>query len=608
MKTQKRHAISGFLERLIYIFNNISITRRLILYFSLLLVLQMMIIGWFSYSWVSNYLKELYVINMRGINDSVSQQINSVRTYYEELSDRILANTILQNLLVKNIDANSGIHIVEDETILCNQLYDPTDTIYAIILQPNGKLHQPGSGKYIGTNFDRIILTKAYQKSLESNGRNLWISVNENMMTGKPEPFLYECRTLNSLEYKMRALGQLVIQIPLEKLSDTFSKINIETGEYYEILDNDGNYLYSTSDINVIGKRVNDDFLAALGKKTEGVMMMRKGKEDFLVSYSIKHENDWNVVHVLPMKVITSNAEKVRDYLLLIMFLSLMGLLPLLSVLSGSISRPVRRLKSIVEEFGAGNLAVREKTNRTDEIGHLQVSFNKMAEDINSLLDKITEEHKQRRLMELNILEYQINPHFLYNSLDSVNWMAKASGNKDIEDLVCALAKFLRVGLSKGKELYKVKDELEHVRQYLVINKIRFKDCFNYEIQADDDVLEYSTVKIILQPIVENAIKYSINKRRTDGFISVTAQKEEHTLMFQVSDNGPGIQKERLQAINNILADHTQMDTEPESGFGLYNVNQRIWLHFGDGYGITLESDAAYGTTVQVRLPLRLQP
>lgn len=608
MKTQKRHAISGFLERLIYIFNNISITRRLILYFSLLLVLQMMIIGWFSYSWVSNYLKELYVINMRGINDSVSQQINSVRTYYEELSDRILANTILQNLLVKNIDANSGIHIVEDETILCNQLYDPTDTIYAIILQPNGKLHQPGSGKYIGTNFDRIILTKAYQKSLESNGRNLWISVNENMMTGKPEPFLYECRTLNSLEYKMRALGQLVIQIPLEKLSDTFSKINIETGEYYEILDNDGNYLYSTSDINVIGKRVNDDFLAALGKKTEGVMMMRKGKEDFLVSYSMKHENDWNVVHVLPMKVITSNAEKVRDYLLLIMFLSLMGLLPLLSVLSGSISRPVRRLKSIVEEFGAGNLAVREKTNRTDEIGHLQVSFNKMAEDINSLLDKITEEHKQRRLMELNILEYQINPHFLYNSLDSVNWMAKASGNKDIEDLVCALAKFLRVGLSKGKELYKVKDELEHVRQYLVINKIRFKDCFNYEIQADDDVLEYSTVKIILQPIVENAIKYSINKRRTDGFISVTAQKEEHTLMFQVSDNGPGIQKERLQAIHNILADHTQMDTEPESGFGLYNVNQRIWLHFGDGYGITLESDAAYGTTVQVRLPLRLQP
>lgn len=608
MKMQKRHAISGFLERLIFIFNNISITRRLILYFSLLLVLQMMIIGWFSYSWVSNYLKELYVINMRGINDSVSQQINSVRTYYEELSDRILANTILQNLLVKNIDANSGIHIVEDETILCNQLYDPTDTIYAIILQPNGKLHQPGSGKYIGTNFDRIILTKAYQKSLESNGRNLWISVNENMMTGKPEPFLYECRTLNSLEYKMRALGQLVIQIPMEKLSDTFSKINIETGEYYEILDNDGNYLYSTSDINVIGKRVNDDFLAALGKKTEGVMMMRKGKEDFLVSYSIKHENDWNVVHVLPMKVITSNAEKVRDYLLLIMFLSLMGLLPLLSVLSGSISRPVRRLKSIVEEFGAGNLAVREKTNRTDEIGHLQVSFNKMAEDINSLLDKITEEHKQRRLMELNILEYQINPHFLYNSLDSINWMAKASGNKDIEDLVCALAKFLRVGLSKGKELYKVKDELEHVRQYLVINKIRFKDCFNYEIQADDDVLEYSTVKIILQPIVENAIKYSINKRSTDGFISVTAQKEEHTLMFQVSDNGPGIQKERLQAIHNILADHTQMDTEPESGFGLYNVNQRIWLHFGDGYGITLESDAAYGTTVQVRLPLRLQP
>jgi two-component system sensor histidine kinase YesM len=239
-----------------------------------------------------------------------------------------------------------------------------------------------------------------------------------------------------------------------------------------------------------------------------------------------------------------------------------------------------------------------------DEIGHLQASFNKMAEDINNLLDKNAEENKQLRLMELNMIEYQINPHFLYNSLDSINWMAHKAGNEDIEEMVTALARFFRVGLSKGKEFYKIGDELEHVRQYLLINKIRFKDCFDFSVEAGPEVLEYSTIKIILQPIVENAIKYGIDKSGTNGFIRVNVKLEENSVLFEVSDNGAGIPGERLNAIQKVLTKHTQIVDSSLNGFGLLNVNQRIWMQFGEGYGIIIDSVVGIGTIVHIRIPL----
>jgi two-component system sensor histidine kinase YesM len=286
------------------------------------------------------------------------------------------------------------------------------------------------------------------------------------------------------------------------------------------------------------------------------------------------------------------------------MFLLLLISLPLLVTLSRTISKPIKTLKDTVEMFGKGQLAVRSNISRADEIGHLQVSFNKMADDINNLWARITEENKQRRILELDMLEYQINPHFLYNSLDSINWMARKAGNEDIGEMAMALSRFFRVGLSKGKEYYTVADELEHVRQYLLINKIRYKDCFTYDIQADPEVLSYTTIKIMLQPIVENAIKYGVDKSGTGGCIVVSVKKDGEKLCFTVADNGCGIPRDKLTDIQKALADKVLPDDDSENGFGLYHVNQRIWLHYGNGYGITLHCAQMEGLIVRVCIPL----
>lgn len=588
----------------------ISITTRMILYFYLLLIIQMVIIGWFSYSWISNYQKDTYINYMQVSNNGLLQQINYIRSYFEDQSDKILFNETIQEVLIKNKDATPGLQTHEDVINVNRLLYDPTDTIYMLIVQENGILYQPYSNRNIGTSYEVITQKKAYLKSLESDGGYVWTAATEDMMYNKKdlranenEPYLYLCRRLNSLEYKPRPLGQLLIQIPINALSDIFKESDMKDGEYYAIVDSDGYYIYNTLDINLIGGKADGNILSVLTNSSNGYEILTDNKQDYLVSYSPYHGSGWSVVHVLPMRAISANAGKVRNYVMLIMMCSLLVLLPLLVILTRDLSRPIRQLKTVVERFGNGDLTIREKTNRMDEIGHLQMSFNQMAEDINRLLSKITEEHKQTRLLELNILEYQINPHFLYNSLDSINSMARVAGNKDIEEMVCALAKFLRMGLSKGKELYLVRDELEHVRQYLLINMIRYRDCFTFDIEADPGILEHMTIKIILQPIVENAIKYGINKKNTDGYIKISVKRDGNTLLFEVTDNGPGIPENKLHALRNLLNDHT-IDSDTENGFGLYNINQRIWLRFGEGYGIALDSEMGKGTTVRIRVPV----
>jgi two-component system sensor histidine kinase YesM len=255
-----------------------------------------------------------------------------------------------------------------------------------------------------------------------------------------------------------------------------------------------------------------------------------------------------------------------------------------------------------MDKFGAGDLMLRTSTDRNDEIGKLQQSFNLMADDIKNLLQKIENENKQRRILELNILEYQINPHFLYNTLDSINWMAQKSGQKDISEMVTALARFFRIGLSKGKEFIKIRDELEHANSYLIISKIRFKECFEFKFDVSEEILEYKTVKLILQPVIENAIKHGIDKDGKDGLIEIKGKLDEGTVILSVTDNGKGIDEEHLKVLRKLLINTSRMD-DYGGGIGLINVNQRIKLNFGSEYGLGIESKLGYGTTVYIRIP-----
>ena len=214
--------------------------------------------------------------------------------------------------------------------------------------------------------------------------------------------------------------------------------------------------------------------------------------------------------------------------------------------------------------------------------------------------EQVTREQKQLRKAEFELLQAQINPHFLYNTLDAIVWSAETGNQKQVVKMVGSLSEFFRSSLNKGKELVRVREELSHARSYLEIQQIRYQDILSYEIDVPEELFEYEIPKITVQPIVENALYHGIKNRRGGGKITITGQETESDYRLIVTDDGMGMDSERLLEITRGLSDKAPEDAKI---YGLYNVNERIRLFYGEEYGISIESEYDRGTTVTIRLP-----
>jgi len=269
---------------------------------------------------------------------------------------------------------------------------------------------------------------------------------------------------------------------------------------------------------------------------------------------------------------------------------------------TSSIARPVVGLKNLMKRAEKGDLSVRFSGGNGDELSELGSGFNEMIERIQSLIDQVYCEQLAKREAELGILQEQIKPHFLYNTLDTIQWMAQEHRVDDLVCLVGALTKLFRIGLSKGRELISLADELEHVNSYLCIQKMRYEDKFDYEIRADESLQSRLVLRLILQPLVENAIYHGVKERRGKGMLVVEAHAVEGELRLIVSDDGAGFPPDRLAAINAAL----EHDGQPLSsgGYGIRNVHERIRLTFGRPYGLSFASTRGGGTDALVRHPL----
>jgi len=269
-------------------------------------------------------------------------------------------------------------------------------------------------------------------------------------------------------------------------------------------------------------------------------------------------------------------------------------------VISDSITKPIRELSQTAAIVSQGNLDVRVKNVPQDEITILSNSFNTMIEQIKVLMENVKIEQENLKKAELKLLQAQINPHFLYNTLDTIVWMAQSNDTQQVIVLVKALSNFFRLTLSGGQDFITLKDEIDHVISYLTIQKIRYKDILDFEINMPEDFYNFKILKLTLQPIVENAIYHGIKNRRGKGKIEITAEFcEDDALALCVKDNGIGMTKEKLDEVNDYLK---QSQNKGQS-YGLYNVNQRIKLHFGETFGVNIKSSYNVGTCVCVKIP-----
>jgi two-component system sensor histidine kinase YesM len=273
--------------------------------------------------------------------------------------------------------------------------------------------------------------------------------------------------------------------------------------------------------------------------------------------------------------------------------------------ISRSIYIPIKKLHDVTSTITKNDLQALMTSDNVDEITELGMSFNIMIGKIKDLLDSKVKEQEYLKKAELRALQAQINPHFLYNTLETIIWMAEAKQTDRVIEIVSALSSFFRISLSKGRDWITIGEEIERTRSYLTIQKMRYRDILDFKIEIDDQTLDNTILKLILQPLVENALYHGIKNKRNGGIITVRAiQKNDAEIILEVEDNGIGFTPEKLALVQADLEDDSG-DVRLEAGFGIDNVNKRIKLYYGRQYGLSIRSVYQVGTCVKLLIPAK---
>ena len=380
---------------------------------------------------------------------------------------------------------------------------------------------------------------------------------------------------------------------------------NVDLGEsgYLYLIDGDGEIIYHPRQQLIYASLLRENNRAAAGYE-DGIHREKFGGETRQVTVKTVGYTGWKLVGVVPAESLASNHIQLRLFGIFVVLFFIFFLVFVNLGVSERIAVPIKALEQSVKELEAGSETVDIAIGGPYEVQHLGNSIRSMVSTMRQLMDDIIRQEESKRKSELDVLQSQINPHFLYNTLDSIVWMIENNRYDDAIVMVTSLARLFRISLSRGRTLITVGEELEHARHYMTIQKMRFKNKFTSEIRADGEALGCETVKLVVQPIVENAIYHGMEYADGDGEILVWAHIEGEDLYIDVTDNGPGMRQEQ---VDRLLREDggPAAPSRGGSGIGLRNVHQRIQLTYGEPYGLEIESEPDEGTTIRIHLPVR---
>lgn len=397
--------------------------------------------------------------------------------------------------------------------------------------------------------------------------------------------------------------GVILINLNMNKITEICNSFQEKQENFICIINDKGELVYEQQNgrerFAFDEKENRQELNTALGKTKESCFRLNYRGEKYLATRTDMKTTGWTLVSMVPYKSVMAETMAISGVMILAVAITLIVTLLLLNRILTGVVKPLKKLEKYMVQVNPDNMDQRMEILTDDEIGHLSMKFNQMMDRIRNLKEQVIEEQEDKRKYELQALQAQINPHFLYNTLDSIIWMAETN-DSNIVAMTEALAKLFRISLNKGNEEISLERELEHVKNYLIIQSMRYADKFTYEISAEPGVERCRTIKLILQPIVENCIYHGIKKKRGTGKITIRAYRREQNLIIEVSDDGCGMPEEICR---KILSDEIESENISGSGIGVKNVNERIQLRFGKKYGLSYSSEEGVGTTVTYVLP-----
>ena len=609
---------NSVLSNSVSIIRNTKIQLRLILILIMLSVVPLVITSIFSYKQSSSAIKSktstysVQVMSQVGVN--IERELNRLENDSIEIEFSPLAQNVLTNIEnmsdweIENVQLTMKENLVKKFSFF----HDVSDVL---LYTNNGRRIVAYGDKSFKLNLKKEFLD-VYLKQLEQKeGTPVWKSLNSDVeerlvqfATSAEQMNKSECillgRAVLSLETR-EVIGTLIIRTNERYFSNIYKDINMGTNADIFVIDSEGNVVSSRNEKIPVAKQYKDKMLIKelldRAESRERTFNMPIDGKIYMVAFSHLKGADWFVVSTIPYSYLNSEVmEILTNIMLMVLGCSILSVL-LSYIYTLTISKPLNRLIRTMNEVKRGNLSVCIIDNSKDEIGEVVGNFNTMLNEIKNLMESVKNNEKQKRKAEIKILQAQINPHFLSNTLNTVKWLAGAQKAHNIEALVSSLIQLLHVSMGKGDDFITMREEVEYIKSYISIQEYRYYDKFRVVFDIEEDILDCKVLKFLIQPVVENSIIHGIGPMTGQGLIAIKGFKYDDVLKIRVTDNGEGIPGDKLCRLLTV-DDYT--DKSKFSGIGIKNVKDRIQMNFGEKFGLQIESVPQLYTTVELTLPI----
>lgn len=587
-------------------FKNLAIRTKLLLSYFILIFIPLGILAAISYVSVSNVLESQI---RRSSSQSFDQAYNFLNFQVKSMinsSDIVYFNTDVQAVLTKSRASYENDLVQQNiDVIHLDEFFNGfknAEVIYRVaIYVPGWMTYSEQNVNFI--NMDTFMSSAVYQKLMLSKNKVYWLppeSIRNDISYLSPVSAISLLRKIRNSDRINDFIGIIKVSVLESNIKDIIIKAST-TQEGVVYLQNSENAIIScSSNENLKNLELESNNITSLAGKAISWETVTIGLNRFAITSKVVENTDWTMISAIPYSEILAQGNKIRNLLLILLLVIGVIAYGLATIISTSTVKRIKLLMKNMEKVQQGELDFNISSESNDEIGKLINSFNYMVTRIKMLIAEQYQSGKEIKNAELKALQAQINPHFLYNTLDLINWKAIDNDVPEIALIAHSLAKFYKLSLNKGREFVSIEDEVDHIKNYVRIQNMRLDNRINLVVNIDPFIRQYRILKIILQPIVENSILHGIleNRNKQEGVITISSHLENNTLVLIVEDNGIGMTMEKAQ---EILTTDSIADTH---GYGVQNVNQRIKLYYGQQYGLSYWSSPGEGTKVEITIPV----
>lgn len=589
-------------------FRNLSLKKKLLFSYILLIVIPLVILGFYTYYYFSNTLYEKVVISSRESNEQIVKNIDNFLTNLSKISEFPSLDDTISSILRKDYSEseNRFVEILDD-------VEDANASLYKGVFYMNEYI---GSVTVVPNNMDYVFNVsiipkytvdypnkseKWFQDIIKAEAKAVVFGIHRDFLQTDGEYVISVGRSIVD-PYSNKCYGATIINVKVDRIKSLWEDISLTPNSKFVVIDNKNNIIYG-SGVGISGDNINSipGFSKVIAQDGSSDTII-DGEEVYL-NIATSELYQWRVVSITPKDELFREIYNIRDVTVLLCILLIMLSLSISTIIATGITKPVLMLKNSMKLVEQGNLHVTSSVSG-GEIGELSAGFNRMITETRNLIKKIYEKETEKRNAEILALQSQISPHFLYNTLNTIKWMAKIQGSSGIVNALGSLIELLTFASKTKDNLISIREELEQLNYYLDIMNLRFFDKFQVEYQIDQEVLSCMTLKFLLQPIVENAIIHGFEDLSDHGTIVISIAKKDNRIIYDVTDNGKGMDPE---TIRKVLYSEEYSSKKKFSKIGLYNVNKRIKLEFGETYGVEIMAEAQKYSRVHVEIPVIIE-